>query len=164
MGGFKRTGPLVGVILFLFLGTAHAQFIERSLVSSSGNQVASGALKLEWSVGESFTGNFATNDFRLTQGFHQGTGLINKLHDSPDWQTNIVISPNPVSNRLYFLKKGTDNFEIEILDVTGQQLGSKEWNSTNTSIDVSWMNNGIYLVLIKDDTGNHAFYKFIKQF
>jgi len=164
MGGFKRTGPLVGVILFLFFSTAHAQQIERSLISSSGNQVSSDALKLEWSVGESFTGNFPASDYRLTQGFHQGTGLINKLHNSPDWQNNIVISPNPVSNRLYFLKKGTDTFEIEILDVTGQQLGSKEWNGINTSIDVSWMNNGIYLVLIKDDLGNYAFYRFIKQY
>ncbi len=140
--------------------------LKRSLVSSSGNQVASGVLKLEWSVGESFTGNFAIQQFPAYTGLSSGhrSDSINYTTLRTAAKQDIVFFPNPVSNRLYFLKKGTDSFEIEILEVTGQQLGTKEWNSINTSIDVSLMNNGIYLLRIKDDLGNYAFYKFIKQF
>ncbi|KAA3634623.1 MAG: T9SS C-terminal target domain-containing protein [Bacteroidetes bacterium] len=164
MGIQLKTGPIIIGVLLLFLpGIVNAQQIEKLLISNSGNQVTSANMSLEWSVGELVVNDLTSSDLRLTQGFHQGIDLVNKIFTPPFWQNEIVISPNPVSHRLYFVKNGDDAFNIAILDAVGQQLGRKEWTGLSTSMDVSWLKNGIYLILIKDDLGNHAFYKFIKQ-
>lgn len=155
---------IIGAILLLFIDPLGAQQIERMLISNSGNQSNTATLDLEWSIGELFVNDFSSTGFRISQGFHQGVDFINKIHESPLWQPEISISPNPVSHRLYFVKTGDYDLNIELLDAVGQRLGQQEWNGLSTSMDVSRLNNGIYLVLIKDDTGNHAFYKFIKQF
>lgn len=164
MGVRMKIVPIIIGVLWLFFTTIlPAQQIERTLISNSGNQFNSATMALEWSVGELFVNDFTSSDFRLTQGFHQGIDLVNKVHSTPDWYNEVKISPNPVSYRLFFLKKGDETFVIEILDAVGQQLGRKDWTGISTSLDVSWLRSGMYLILIKDDLGNHAFYKFIKQ-
>ena len=60
------------MILLLFAVRANAQHLERILVSTAGNQLDAGNLKMEWSLGESVVNDLKTDNYWLTQGFHQG--------------------------------------------------------------------------------------------
>lgn len=75
-----------------------------------------------------------------------GIGILDVPED------NIHIYPNPVQNMLYI--ESTDMPEYQVFDIDGRCLLKGE----NSSIDVSLLKTGTYLLLINNQT-----FKFIKQ-
>ena len=73
------------------------------------------------------------------------------------------IYPNPATSQLLIQKHSTDKSEGEIFDINGRSLKRFHLNGGETSIDVSALTNGVYIIQI--ETHNKAFYtsKFIKQ-
>jgi hypothetical protein len=164
MGAIKKISLLLGLaVVFLFSWSADAQEIERTLISSTGGEFIVDAVKIEWSAGEVLVGDFITNDYRLTQGFHQGIDFVNHVNAPPGWLHEIFISPNPVSHHLYLIKKGMEKFHFEIYDAVGQLVQKGKWNDISKKLDVQPFKNGLYLILIKDEQGAWASFKFIKQ-
>ena len=79
---------------------------------------------------------------------------------SPDFNLKeISIYPNPVINRLNF--KGTleHNFEVRVYNVLGEQVLVKSLTA-DKSLDVSYLNSGIYFIKFKDVD---AAFKFVKH-
>lgn len=71
---------------------------------------------------------------------------------------NIIIYPNPAKNHLNF-KGFTNAFSVSVYDVLGKKVMNTSLN-LNQSLDVSSLNNGVYILKFEDISST---YKFIKH-
>ena len=86
----------------------------------------------------------------------------NTVLSSDSFKTSKVkLYPNPTSNVLNIESLGTIQ-TISVYNVLGQEVINKALNSTSTSLDVSSLNSGIYVVKTMID-GNVSSTKFIKE-
>ncbi|WP_027379699.1 T9SS type A sorting domain-containing protein [Chryseobacterium daeguense] len=76
-------------------------------------------------------------------------------------KSSVKYYPNPVKNTLNYVSKGKVD-EINIFDSNGRKVQTKKVNSEQGSIDISGLNNGIYIISGKTDSGTGTF-KMIKN-
>ncbi|MEZ4786855.1 MAG: T9SS type A sorting domain-containing protein [Flavobacterium haoranii] len=82
----------------------------------------------------------------------QSAKALNVLgNNSFDSKNEITLYPNP-SNGIISLKSET-NVNLEIFDITGKIVFTKEILSPNESINVSFLNNGMYFAKMKNENG-----------
>ncbi len=74
--------------------------------------------------------------------------------------TKIIAYPNPVNNILYIEVEGKQ--EMEILNVSGKVITKKAIENTVT-FDMSSYQKGIYILKLKNNSGESSFMKIIKQ-
>jgi hypothetical protein len=89
--------------------------------------------------------------------FHKNTVLSSDSFTA----SKVKLYPNPTSNVLNIESLGTIQ-TISVYNVLGQEVINKALNSTSTSLDVSSLNSGIYVVKTVVD-GVTSSTKFIKQ-
>jgi len=70
--------------------------------------------------------------------------------------------PNPVKNVLN-IKNATPINSIAIYNTLGQQVLSTEVNTTETNLDLSALNNGIYFVKVQAGEGNKKTLRIVKE-
>lgn len=158
---FTFTLPVLAA--FFLVTSLQAQGLERSLLSSAGMQQENAAIALEWSVGEAFVTDFQAGDFLLTQGFHQGGGLIGQVFTRAGWNYQVRLFPNPVSHDLYMQKEGPERFQLKVFDLLGQPVAQDNWSGETKSLNVRNLEAGAYLILLIDERGAYAGFPFIKQ-
>ena len=84
------------LILCLCMVTANAQIRFESTINTTGSSAASGAIQLEWSMGEQLSiQQFTAGSLVLTTGILQGT--IVKITD-PSINAEIKLFPNPAND------------------------------------------------------------------
>ena len=71
----------------------------------------------------------------------------------------IRIYPNPTTDKLYFKSSIAEDFNISVYDILGKKVLENTVN-INKSLDVSQLNNGIYIVRFDD---YNSTYKFVKE-
>ena len=64
---------------------------------------------------------------------------------------------------LYLQKEGTEAFQLDIFDVLGQLVHSTTWTGNSKILDIQGWNAGIYLILMTDEHGAAASFKWLKQ-
>jgi parallel beta-helix repeat protein len=110
-------------------------------------------------------------------------GLIRSLLDSVDvgcyeFQLSTLVKntsneddfyylyPNPTNNILNLIANSSvlEPFEVSFYSLNGQlfKLNTKDETKHHKQFDISYLNNGIYLVKIIDSTNNVSFKKFVK--
>ena len=81
---------------------------------------------------------------------------------------SVNLYPNPASKELNVSLRNLNSFEnvkVEMFNVLGKKMLSKEISSTNTSINISELNNGIYMLRIINNNGELLLNKkVLKQF
>ena len=72
-----------------------------------------------------------------------------------------TFSPNPANNVIN-LKASKTISGIDVFNVMGQKVFSKSINAFNSSLDISQLDKGIYIMNVTID-GNTGTYRFIKE-
>lgn len=90
------------------------------------------------------------------------TGSVPTVIKQPE-SLNVSVYPNPVKSTLYF-----DNLKdvdrIVVSNMVGQQmLESRNITGERTSLNVSSLSNGVYMVTVYDKNGNSAIRKIVKE-
>lgn len=75
---------------------------------------------------------------------------------------NVDIYPNPADNLLTIENPDREEFKVEIIDMSGKLIQSYEINSSKT-LDISYIKQGIYLIIIKDNNSSSTVKKLIIQ-
>jgi hypothetical protein len=76
---------------------------------------------------------------------------------------NVSVFPNPVKSTLYF-NNMKDVDRIVVSNMVGQQmLVSRNITGESTSLNVSSLSNGFYMVTVYDKNGNSAIRKIVKE-
>jgi hypothetical protein len=106
-------------------------------------------------ISYSFENVIASNKvyfYRLNLSSIDGTNkyskvLAVKLHNT---NSSIIISPNPASSdaRLQWKDTNEDEIRITVIDNSGKIRVSKTATGYFTNLDVKWLSNGIYNVLV----------------
>jgi len=77
-------------------------------------------------------------------------------------KNGMLVYPNPTERMLTIDTNGQSINELEIYSLTGKQLMHKSQLS-ESQIDVSFLQQGIYLMKVKTDRGETKHFKFVKQ-
>lgn len=79
-------------------------------------------------------------------------------------QLNFKISPNPSSTQFDIkLSDGIINAQVEIHDVLGKKIISKNINALNSNVNVANWNRGVYLVKVNADGMGQTTKRFLKK-
>lgn len=80
------------------------------------------------------------------------------------FSTNLSVYPNPTSGSFAIsFANIQEEIVVELVTISGQVLGSRTYNNTNyISLNVK-QPNGVYLLKVKDNKGNSAIIKLIKN-
>jgi len=125
-----------------------------SVIASAGGYAENDNISLSWTLGEIAVSTLYGNDMILTQGFQQpftlGTSI--NLNNTIDW--NIKAFPNPVEDELkiQFDLTQSDNFWIEVQDVTGRTIELQQHKEIHPGdiipIDMTHYQYGVYFFKI----------------
>jgi hypothetical protein len=83
--------------------------------------------------------------------FAAGDGVDGASSNSvnENYLNNIGMYPNPTSDKLTFVQDGNEQVTYNILSLSGQLMQTSQSSQTNTVLDLSQLNAGVYLVELK---------------
>lgn len=117
-------------LLTILMGTAFtlcAQVqLTPSVIASGGGYGEGNNISISWTIGELAVNTLSSGDLVLTQGFQQPFDIdVGVLDQEVNW--GIAVYPNPVGNelRIKFNTEKTDEFLIEVQDVTGRLVNQE---------------------------------------
>ena len=144
------------IYIFVFLAfSAHSQEVTSpSLLSSAGASLEGWgltSLKMDLSIGEIFINTYSSDDFLLTQGFHQNNIHISSL--SENFNLELSVFPNPTNSILNLSLKDISMLPIQakIIDVSGKQwfISGSFYDKTNT-ISLDGLAEGVYFLIVEN--------------
>lgn len=139
----------------------YAQSIERSVIGAYGASGSNGSIEVDMTVGEVAVTTGQSGTLIVTQGFHQPDDGITGIEEPLSLLVDYSLYPNPTTDKLYLELAAENNTEllVEIVDVRGRntpleavslmvsgQVSTTEW-------DTSRLAEGMYMVVIKNSTG-----------
>ena len=96
------------------------------------------------------------NEIYILEGIYNNA-LVSSINELPAGLEKLELFPNPTSNELNVkaLFQNTTNFEMNIVNVLGQEVFTKKFNeqSLNFSIDLKAIPNGTYFLRLKTADG-----------
>jgi len=162
---------LLAISTLIFSGALRAQSLTPTVIASAGDFLTNGTLSLSFTLGEVAVTTLQATNLILTQGFQQPFELdvANAVESKPvNW--SVKAYPNPVTDilKIRFTLKKTDDYILQLLDVTGKKLLIKELNRVATGetyeVDMSGYAPGIYLLNITSkDHKTNQIYKLRKK-
>ncbi len=78
-------------------------------------------------------------------------------------EENFIIYPNPTSGTLNIEGVDINYNKVVITDITGKEIKIKYLNSTNATLNIEELENGIYLIYLKGKNLKSDIYKIIKK-
>ena len=147
------------VVFLLLLSTfGFSQDLSLSIVPAQGGFDKTDDITLEWTLGESFVETINHTNKIYTQGFHQSFIQLKLNVNEPFIDYNIYAYPNPVASQLnvHFDVSNNSKLILYIFDIHGRKLKevSTSTNNNSTSIDMSDLSSGIYMLHISDTDGS----------
>ena len=130
------------------------QKISPSLVSSAGASLEGWgltSLKMDFSIGEIIIDSGFSDNFIITQGFHQENISISTLKE--DFNIDVRIFPNPTTSLINIDLDLIKDFPVtvEIFDANGKECKPKDFaNSKNYNISLDGLSEGIYFLLLEN--------------
>lgn len=88
------------------------------------------------------------NYVRLVRNINDQTGMNDNINIQ-----KIKVYPNPVNNLLHFSLPKAGTFKVNIIDISGKLIKENLINYTESNIDISELNNGLYLYYINELSG-----------
>lgn len=76
--------------------------------------------------------------------------------------SSLTVYPNPGNGIININMNGANNAKIQVLDMAGRVVYTNILNSTSTSIDISHINNGMYIIRV-ENSGQVSTTKYIKK-
>ena len=131
-------------ILFLINSMSFAQQIKKFSIDSGGASVTASGTQLLYTIGEVNVQELQAGSTAISEGFITPVVLATASIVSTAI-VNFYIYPNPVTAHLNFVAENPIS-EIQIYNQLGQLVKAIKPNSLTTSMDLTDLSNGIYLV------------------
>ncbi len=151
---------ILTLVLLTTISMVSAQSIDRQVFTTAGNTVSNANHKITFTIGEPLIGTIQ-NSTVISQGFLAAVSSSTTLAiDEQLLNTAIKVYPNPVTEKLSIdLNNVSGDAKVMIYSSTGQLLKTEKLNTQNNSINISHLQNGLYLVNL-----HFSDYKTIKTF
>ncbi len=157
----------IHILLLLCLNLiANTDITAQEVISSSGGSFSGNYFSIDWTLGETVTSTFISEDITVTQGFHQSNLTVNAVDLLSDYGIIVKVYPNPVPDILVIENQSTDlsRLTLRLFDVTGKMLESKQLKENKEDFNMQIYKQGNYLLKIytEDDLPVQSF-KIIKK-
>ncbi len=138
---------------------ASGQILEREVISSGGNTIASSKVELSVTIGEPICKTHETTDLILSDGFEQQFDLFT-LSVITIRKSKLSLYPNPTMGRLKISSDETIH-SISIVNAMGQVVKKYTIESKNKELNMSDLPSGTYFIKVDQNTAQLTS-KFIK--
>jgi hypothetical protein len=135
-----------------------AQETTQSVIGSAGDDYQSDKVQISWTIGEVATETLSSENYILSQGFHQGNLKVNTLMKDLPADFQIKAYPNPVKDIL-IIESLEPGFEYQLMDANGRVIRNGIINANSEEIDFSSLSPGTYFL----QTGKKRTHKIIKN-
>ena len=152
-------------LLSLAFVTCSCFLFSQEIISSAGKSQVNSDYEVSWTVGEPVINTFSSENYKLTQGFHQSKLVITALEEIDDLENLVKVFPNPTNNfAVVKLNQIPDNLSYKLMDLSGKSLKSEIINSIETHVNLTNYTKGTYLLKILNKNGQPLqTFKIIKQ-
>lgn len=154
------------IVLFIIINQNNAQYvISRQVISNTGGSTNMAGITMDYSSGEAFTSEIENSSYAINQGFHQ---YFTSTIATDKFENNLFkFYPNPVTGICYLElnRQITERSTLLIYNVSGRIIYKKyiENNSSLIQLDLSELNPGTYVTILKDSKNkNISSFKLIK--
>lgn len=96
--------------------------------------------------------------FRVTDG-----NLFVGIDENNIINQNVIVYPNPTNSILNIVSSGEELRSIQLIDLTGKILMNLKVNSTNATLSLEGIANGLYSLRTVSKSGNTSVQKIIRQ-
>lgn len=138
-------------IIMIGLGTytLEGQYVSPSLISSSGMQIKSDQIQLQWSLGEVLIAQTLDLNFQLSLGFHQNMSSSSTSTSSLKPELAYQLFPNPATAYLHIEVQQFGMITYELQDVLGNLILYGSFMN-NTNINTTSLPKGTYFINLSD--------------
>lgn len=143
----KYFSTLFILCLPLVFQAQEAPKIEPHVIASSGDQLTSAELKLDFTLGE-FMIQSLVGEVQLTQGFHQGRLKMTTAATSPEYSGEIIAFPNPTAAQIQVHIDPPIAGVLLVHDARGAIVHRSEIQ-TETTIDMQSLPPAMYLLQVQ---------------
>jgi len=146
------------------------QYLSPVLLSSSGSTFHTTDITISWSLGELAVSTVRSNEWMLTQGFHQPPLVEepNSIGKKTETGLSVSVFPNPCRNRIFITCKGISYHTIryQIHTIQNRLVCSNSISTVSGSepfeIPVNHLTPGLYILNIMQPGTLPVRIKFIK--
>ncbi len=169
----KQYKILFALLLLCSSISTNAQLVlYKSVLASGGGSYSSTGLSADWTIGQTVANQYTSSGLIISEGFHPVYIAAPSPNSVPVVITNITsvkTYPNPTN---YLLNITIDQalarpVTIDVLDVTGKTVKNiinlPAAAHISTSLDLSALNAGIYIVRLNANTDDVYMMKVVKQ-
>lgn len=127
-----------------------SQTVEHHVISSTGTEISNSNGELYFTVGEPATEQLENEDFKLTQGYHQGVFLFVATEDIAELPFEVKLYPNPASEfvTITLVDVSPINFEYTLFDLNGKVQLTGSFSDLTERLSLSNLANSTYFLKI----------------
>lgn len=151
-------------VLSLFLFVVYSVSYSQEVVSPAGAHHQGEAMSISWTLGEVVIETFASGEYILTQGMHQGELLVTSIYEHEMISVNVF--PNPVSNVLHIKFANDlmlDKLTMQLFDVSGNLIDSQKLSHQETLYPFQNFKPGVYMLSITLESGERQTFRIVKK-
>ena len=151
------------LLSLLSVGSSIAQSISSDVISSIGGEYQASNGRLSFTLGESFTTYYISDESILSEGFHQSyNDVISDIEDLEE-VSSFKIYPNPTSDILHMEFEGQlEKLKGSIHNTLGQKL--TDFSIENqTQINISNFAQGLYFIRINNSKNQSESFRIFKN-
>ncbi|MBN2776078.1 MAG: T9SS type A sorting domain-containing protein [Bacteroidales bacterium] len=150
-------------IAMLLSGVLLAQENNLQVVGSSGADYATDNYQISWTIGESVISMLQSDNYILTQGFHQTSATITRIDNEIENSFDLQVFPNPTT-RFVNIQAGGYGLTCYLYDMSGRLIYQQEFADSELVLDLSYYAIGTYLLNLTDESGSSvARFKIVKK-
>jgi hypothetical protein len=154
------------IVLALTAHAASGQVENSNVIAANGGSGTVNGIKANWTVGEAFINECSSNEYVISQGFHQGSLIIITGTKDEEMNFQMMAYPNPFRDRLTVELDGAivvQGWTLEVYNLDGKSLMKKPVRSALTEINLTGLPAAVYIIRINDETGHSKIFNVTKQ-
>lgn len=151
------------IVLLSFPVLLLAQDLDQKTLAVATGNGSNADAKMDWTVGQTVSLTLGNGTEALFSGIYQPLEVVAALFNIQNLNPQIEIYPNPTVNQINIRSEQRGAISARLFDLEGREIINRDNLSLEqSSLDVSELNNGIYLLHILYD-GKSYQYKISKN-
>jgi hypothetical protein len=136
---------------------------QQQVIATSGNVAQNNSGSISWTLGEPVIVTLTANNKVLNQGFQQGNSIKNDRLIGPAKGIKITLWPNPTHDKVVLTIDTPENRQYRVYNIHGELLQTQNIINKVTSIDLSSLTSGTYLLKVLQGKSEEQTFTIIKQ-
>ena len=155
---------LSAVVCLFLLFQSQAQSIDREVLAIAGNSNQNNNISMSWTLGELAISQYENNTIEVTEGFHQGEAGGVPIDDLLSVFGQIRVYPNPTTQRLQIEREvASKPLFLQLTDINGKALEKQSISDLKSTLDLSGLANGLYILRLSDGSKRFRTYRIQKR-